>query len=126
MRISPVWSRIGLCSLLGVSGLLHLYKPRPYRHIIPAPLRRHAAPLVYWSGIAELVCVALLTVPGTRRLGAWCAATLMVVVFPANVQMALDSRGPSRRRSTTWVILAWLRLPLQVPLVLWAWRQRGC
>jgi uncharacterized membrane protein len=37
---------------------------------------------------------------------------LLVVVFPANVQNALDDGGAF-----------WLRLPLQVPLVVWAHHQ---
>ena len=43
---------------------------------------------------------------------------LFVAVFPANVQMALDAHGLAGRT------LAYARLPLQVPLVLWALRVR--
>jgi uncharacterized membrane protein len=70
------------------------------------------------SGAAELgVAVGLARRP-TRRTSGALAALLFVVVFPANVQMAIDwrSRPPSE------FALALLRLPLQIPLVLWAWR----
>jgi uncharacterized membrane protein len=43
------------------------------------------------------------------------------VVLQANVKIALDwARQP--RRSTVQRLLAWVRLPLQVSLVLWAVR----
>jgi uncharacterized membrane protein len=43
-------------------------------------------------------------------------AALFVTVFPANITMALDSRG----RSAPYQAAAWARLPVQVPLILWA------
>jgi uncharacterized membrane protein len=55
--------------------------------------------------------------PRTRRSAATTAAALFVVVFPANVQMAVDPGGVPR-----WLAIA--RLPLQVPLVLWALQVR--
>jgi uncharacterized membrane protein len=68
------------------------------------------------SGAAELGCAAGLVLPPTRRAAAWTTAGLFVVVFPGNVQMALDAgRGPAWYRAATVA-----RLPLQVPLVLWA------
>lgn len=107
-------SLLGLCVLMGGSGLLHLLVPAPYRSIIPAPLRGQAAALVTLSGVAEIICAMLLLVPRTRRLGAYAIAALLVAVFPANMQMALDSKHGIAG------ILTWLRLPLQAPLILWA------
>lgn len=107
-------SLLGLCVLMGGSGLLHLLAPAPYRSIIPSPLRGQAATLVTVSGVIEIICAALLIVPRTRRLGAYAIAALLVAVFPANIQMALDSKHGIAG------ILTWLRLPLQIPLILWA------
>ncbi|GAC1509178.1 MAG: membrane protein [Chloroflexota bacterium] len=99
---------------MGGSAILHFLVPGPYRAIVPAPLRPHAAAVVAVSGVCELLCAALLAVPRTQRLGAWVTALLLVAVFPANVQMAVDSgRGSG-------AVLPWLRLPLQIPLVFWA------
>jgi uncharacterized membrane protein len=47
-------------------------------------------------------------------------ACLMVLVFPANVQMALDGGLEGARWPLDSPVAAWLRLPLQIPLVLWA------
>ena len=41
------------------------------------------------SGAAELACAAAVANRRTRRVGATLAAVLFVVVFPANLQMAV-------------------------------------
>lgn len=117
-------SLVGLCALMGGSGVLHFVAPAPYRGIVPSPLRDHAAGVVALSGACELVCAALLALPRTRRLGAVATATLLVAVFPANVQMALDSGHAGAPLPSVGTVIAWLRLPLQAPLVLWALRFR--
>jgi len=113
-------SLLGLCAVMGGSGVLHFVAPGPYRSIVPAPLRGQAAAVVALSGVCELVCVALLARPRTRRLGALATAALLVAVFPANVQMALDSGRGLAPSALIGAALAWLRLPLQLPLILWA------
>lgn len=105
-----------LSAFLAGAGVLHFARPRPYESIVPPQLPSPRA-IVYASGVAEIACAAAVAVPRTRRRGALASATLFVAVFPANVQMALDSRrdsAPLRRA------VAWGRLPLQVPLVGWA------
>src|ERR1700681_4494914 len=80
----------GLASLVGGSGILHLVVPRPDERIVPGPLASWRSEVVTVSGVAEVACALLLLVPRTRRLGAYATAALLVAVFPANVQMALD------------------------------------
>jgi uncharacterized membrane protein len=43
---------------------------------------------------------------------------LFVALFPANVQMALD--GGTGGGLLGSPLVAWLRLPLQIPLIVWA------
>ncbi len=107
-------SLYGLCALMGVSGILHLVAPAPYRRIVPHALRSHAGALVAISGLGEIACTACLLVPATRRAGSLLTAVLLVAVFPANIQMALD------QRDNRHAIVTWLRLPIQLPLILWA------
>jgi uncharacterized membrane protein len=76
------------------------------------------------SGVAEIACALLLLHPRTRRAAALATAVLLVAVFPANVQMALDGGYPDAPFPANSRLGAWLRLPLQVPLVLWALRFR--
>ena len=105
---------------MGGAGVLHFVAPAPYRRIVPAPLRGQAAGVVAVSGVCEVACAALLALPYTRRFGSWATAALFVAVFPANVQMALDSGHPDVSHPLNNATLAWLRLPLQAPLILWA------
>ena len=103
------------------SGTVHLVRPQVFDPIMPRALpgRTHR-PLIALSGLAELACgVGLL---GRRRWAGPASLGLLVAVFPANVQMALDSGtgrnpGPADNR---WV--AWGRLPLQLPVLWAAWR----
>lgn len=104
-----------LAGVLGVAGVAHFAAPASYQATIPALLPYPRA-LVYLSGAAELLCAAGLAAPRTRRLAGWATAALFVAVFPANVQMAIDSA----HASTAHRLLLLGRLPLQVPLVLWA------
>ena len=48
-----------------------------------------------------------------------CIAALLVALFPANVQYALDQSRRPFPHNLAWTLAAWLRLPLQAPMV-WA------
>jgi len=104
-----------LAGVLGVAGTAHFLFVDRYQRTIPSVLP-YPRELVYLSGAAELLCAGGLAFQPTRRLAGWATAALFVVVFPANVKMALDSAGDA----PTGQLIAWGRLPLQVPLVLWA------
>jgi uncharacterized membrane protein len=109
---------LALAALLATAGATHLTVPRLYDPLIPTRLGP-PRPWVVGSGVAELACALAVAVPRTRRAGALATAGLFVAVFPGNVQMALDSHAGAR----SWTrrpAVAWGRLPLQVPLVLWA------
>ena len=109
---------VALAALLGTSGVLHLTRPRIFRPLIPRTLG-DPDPWVLGSGVAELACAAALVAPPTRRLGGWASAALLVGVFPGNVTMAVRSR-PDARGWAGKPVVAWGRLPLQIPLVAWA------
>lgn len=113
-------SLLALTAIIGGSGVLHLVAPEPYRRIVPAPLAPWRGQVVTVSGLAELACALLLLAPRTRRAGATATALLLCAVFPANVQMALDGGYADAGFPFNDALLAWLRLPLQAPLVVWA------
>jgi len=94
--------------------------PAPYRRIVPVPLAAWRSQLGLASGIAKLTCAALLVLPRTRRIGAFASTALLVAVFPANVQMALDGGYRDAGFPFNSSAAAWARLPLQIPLVIWA------
>jgi len=102
--------------LLTSTGVLHFAAPASFEMIVPTQLPGAARTWTHLSGVAELLVAALIAVPRTRRLGGLLAALLFIVVFPANLKMAIDwSDRPAWMRA-----LAYGRLPLQIPLVLWA------
>ncbi|MGQ0573550.1 MAG: DoxX family protein [Pseudonocardia sp.] len=109
-----------LAALLATTGVLHFVVPQPFDELIPEQLPGTPRFWTLASGAAELVVAGLVAVPRTRRLGGVAAAALFVAVFPGNVKMALDWSD----RAALYQVLAYGRLPLQVPLVLWALKVR--
>jgi uncharacterized membrane protein len=106
-----------LAAVVGGSGVLHLVTPGFYERLIP-PLLGSPRAWVYGSGVVELACAAALVAPRTRARAGLATAALLVAVFPGNVYLAVEPGDVPR-----WAAIA--RLPLQVPLVLWAlqvWR----
>jgi uncharacterized membrane protein len=107
-----------LVALLAGSGVLHLVRPGPFASIVPRALG-DPLPWVYGSGVSELACAAGLLARRTRRGAALATAALFVAVYPANLQMALAAvRSPTA--ATGYRVATLARLPLQLPLVLWA------
>jgi uncharacterized membrane protein len=100
-------------------GVAHFVVPEAYERIVPRWLGDPRA-VVLASGAAEVAAGALLAVPATRRAGAWATVVVLVAVFPANVQMAVDGGIAGAGFPLGSPVAAWLRLPLQVPLVAWA------
>jgi uncharacterized membrane protein len=109
---------LALSALLAVAGVTHFAFPKPYDRIVPTALPGRARTWTYASGVAELAVAAAVAVPRTRRLGGLAAAALFTAVFPANIKMARDARGRSKVERLATVV----RLPMQVPLVIWALR----
>ena len=107
-----------LAGIFLVSGVLHFVAPKPYASIVPKALP-YKTELVHVSGAMEIGCAALLVRPRTRRLGGLLSFGLLLAVFPANVQMALDGwRSP---KAPGWYKIGLLlRLPLQIPPLRWA------
>ncbi|MGI8847358.1 MAG: DoxX family protein [Candidatus Dormibacteria bacterium] len=109
-----------MIGLIGGSGVLHFVAPEGYRRIVPRVIG-HPNELVALSGGAELLCAALMAVPRTRRAGGFLTLALLVAVFPANVQMALDGGVRGAPFPLNSALGVWLRLPLQAPLIWAAW-----
>ncbi|WP_339696287.1 MauE/DoxX family redox-associated membrane protein [uncultured Roseivirga sp.] len=99
-----------------LAGIMHFVKPKAYLRIMPRYLPYHL-PLVYLSGVFEIIFGALLLFPSTQVIGAWGIIAVLVGVFPANIHMLKTNKVKKQ-----WYIIAlWVRLPLQGFLIYWAW-----
>ncbi len=109
-------ARLIMAALYIVAGTLHFILTPTYTAIVPDYLPAHRT-LVYLSGLAEILGGIGLLVPATQSAAAWGIIALLIAVFPANLTMVTDHA----RFPTIPLWAAWLRLPLQLPLIYWAW-----
>jgi uncharacterized membrane protein len=100
---------------LAFMGVLHFVVPGPFDRIIPKWVPGNPRTWTQVSGVWELSSAALLAMPRTKRIGAYVAGATIVAVYPANIQMAIDNPP-----STPTGVVSLLRLPLQIPMVVWA------
>lgn len=97
------------------SGVLHLVNPEAFYFLLPdwTPEKRL---LVYASGVAELASALGLLL--RKNWGRYLTVATLLAVWPANWWFAIDAISVDPMLA----VVAWLRLPLQIPLVIWAWR----
>ena len=137
-------STAAMGALLLASAMKHFRDPRFYRQVVPDYLcredgaadggpRHGAAPSrpfallsrdewIAVSGLLELAAAVGILVPGTRKATA-TATTIMFAAFLAGhvdaVRRAFGPQGTPAQRKVHSV-----RLPLQAPLIAWAWSLR--
>lgn len=102
-----------LAGIFTVSGVVHLVAPKLYEPIMPSWVPAHREVIV-GSGVAELACAAGLMLPATRRAAGWASLAVLLGVYPANFQMAVDA---TRTTNTAFKLAAFARLPLQLPMI---------
>ena len=113
-----------LATFLGAVGVLHFVKPEPFVAIMP---KMFPAPLflVYLSGFFEIAGAIGLLIPKTRRAASIGIMALLIAVFPANINMAINHiQLPGLPEQS--VFMLWLRLafqPLYIYLAWWVGRQ---
>ena len=105
-----------LAAFLLVAGAAHFLNPDFFDAIVPPWAPGSARFATYASGVAELLVGFGIVVKRTRRLALWSAAALFVAVYPANLYMAWDWRD----RELADRLVAYGRLPLQIPMIWWA------
>ncbi|WP_236059693.1 DoxX family protein [Chitinophaga rhizophila] len=100
-----------------MAGINHFINPDIYTGIMPPWVPFHTE-LVYISGGVEVAGGLLLLPSTTRNIGAWMLIGLLLAVFPANIQMAINYYEVGH--SMFWLTL--VRLPFQLLLIWWAWK----
>jgi uncharacterized membrane protein len=107
-----------LAAIFAASGVVHLARPEVYTPLMPGWVPRHRD-VILASGVAELVCAGGLLKPRSRRAAGWASLALLLGVYPGNLKMAADAAASD---STSFRIAAFGRLPLQVPMLVAAYR----
>ena len=99
------------------AGTMHFVNEKFYLAMIPEALPNKRE-IVQVSGVAEIAGGVAVLSRRTRGLGGKGLMALLVAVFPANINMAIN---PERFKSIPpWAL--WARLPLQFLAIAWAWR----
>jgi uncharacterized membrane protein len=108
------WPHGILAALFIGSGLVHLVRPRVYLPMMPSYLPCPSE-LILASGVAEVAGGIGLLFPPTRRVARNGLIALLIAVFPANIQMAVN--GITNGDSPLILTLLLARLPLQLLLI---------
>lgn len=114
------WKKIslyGMAALYVLAGINHFANPDFYKKIMPPWLPWHYS-IIYISGLAEIVLGLLLLPSQTRKWAAWGIIILLIIIFPANVQMMLNYQ--QEHNPNLWIAV--VRLPLQILLIMWAYQ----
>ncbi len=96
----PVWLRWALAAMFLLTASARL---GPARHALEAmvpPRLGHARVLVGLTGALEALGAVGLLIPSVASIAAWCLATLLVAMFPANVSAARRQQRMGRRPAT--------------------------
>jgi len=101
-----------------LNGLNHFFNADAYVAIMPAYLPWHSH-LVLLSGVAEVALGVGVLIPTTRVTAAWGIILLLILIFPANLYVAMNGLTYVGDEPNT--VLNWVRLPFQLVLIAWAY-----
>ncbi len=130
-------SAIGLSALLLASAAKHFRTPKFYYPVVPDYLCRRDEPgsrpngplavmsreeWVASSGLLEVAAAVGLLVPATRKVAADATTAMFTAFLAGHIDALRRAYGPkgthAERRIHT------MRLPLQIPLIIWSWSLR--
>ena len=120
-----------MAALLATSAVNHFRNPGFYNAVVPRSISTDTGGQLgvmtrrqwtHLSGVLEFTAAAGLLLPPTRRAAA-TGTTLLYIAFIAGhlsaLQRAFGPRGSDQEK-----VIHLLRLPLQLPLIRWAWSLR--
>jgi uncharacterized membrane protein len=104
-------------------GLNHFRSPGGYIRIIPSYLPFPTV-LNVLAGVFEVGLALMMIFPQTRSLAAWGIILMLIAFLPVHIDMILHAPMMLGKFKVT-PLIAWLRIPLQGLLILWAWWYTG-
>jgi len=118
MPLARILSIVALGLAFLMAGALHFVVPKSYLTMMPSYLPQPML-LIAISGVAEMAGGLGVLIPFFRRTAGYGLIALLIAVFPANLNMAINhTQLPGLHVSPA---MAWLRLPLQLPMIYWVW-----
>jgi len=101
-------------------GVMHLIKPEAFSYMIEG-LIPYPNLMINLSGIAEIILGLGVLFPRTRKISAWLLIVMLVAIFPANINVAVnDLASPGGLPSESWY--RWSRLAFQPLYIFWVYR----
>lgn len=106
--------------LLIIAGIGHFTKSEGFVRTVPDVLPAKLF-IVQFTGVLEILFGVLLWIKKGQTVTSKLLASFMIAVFPANINMAIKEIPfqPGRRPNK---MILWLRLPLQIPLIIGAFK----
>lgn len=128
-------SRVALAGVLLGSAVMHVVRPQTFYPVVPRALCKdlpagRSNPVALLSRKSWVVMTAVpeaagavgLLVPSTRKTAATAVALMFAGFSYAHISQLRHAYGPKRSQAEKRFATA--RLPLQIPLVAWAWSAR--
>ena len=109
--------RVALAITFLFTGVTHFTAMRhDYLAMIPDPFPQQMW-AIYLTGAFEIAGAIGLLIPGTRKIAGLCLMILLIAMFPANVNAALNEISFRGQPPTS----LWLRTPIQIFFIAMIW-----
>jgi uncharacterized membrane protein len=119
-RIKPGQSGVyAMAALMACAGVMHFFKVDGLAQMTPLP-QAWRVPVVYASGVFEILLAAALCSPRLLRAAGITLALYLVAVTPANIYGAMNHTGLGGHINGPRYLL--LRIPLQLFFIYWTVR----
>jgi uncharacterized membrane protein len=130
-------SALALSALLLASAAKHFRTPKFYYPVVPDYLCRYDEPgsrpngplavmsreeWIASSGLLEVTAAVGLLIPATRKVAADATTAMFTAFLAGHIDALRRANGPNGTAAERRIHA--VRLPLQIPLILWSWSLR--
>ena len=116
---SRLKGRISASIMFFITGITHFTNTQAFLEITPDFIPA-TEEMIYLSGIFEMLGAIGLLIPRIQKISAWGLILLLVAVFPANINAAVnDIRTEVAFGIGSWYL--WVRLLFQPVFIWWVW-----
>ncbi|MBA3314259.1 MAG: hypothetical protein M3552_00845 [Planctomycetota bacterium] len=109
---------VGIALVFCFTGAGHFVQTKPMAEMLP-PWVPSRIPLVYLTGVLELILAAAVLIRPLRRLVGRTLIVMLILFLPVNVYAAMNRIGMGGHEWGPIYLL--IRVPLQLVLIVWIW-----